>query len=99
MHFCVKEASSLAANQRKNVHSYRQTRALTLGSNPGFWEMSHLPSLKLGLGLRLGLGLCVRLWEGWVSGLWEISHPHLPEDRVRVKVGVGFICRFMGGVG
>ena len=28
------------------------------------------PSLRLGLESRLGLGLSLRLWEGWVSGFW-----------------------------
>ena len=33
----------------------------------GFWEMSHHPSLRLGLESRLGLGLSLGLWEGWVG--------------------------------
>ena len=37
-----------------------------------------LPSLRLELESRLGLGLSLGLWEGWVGGFWEMSHPPLP---------------------
>ena len=57
------------------------------------------PSLRLGLESRLVLGLSFGLWEGWVGGFWEMSHLPFPWIRVRVKVGIRFIFRFMGGVG
>ena len=34
-----------------------------------------------------------------MGGFWEMSHPPLPYVMVRVKIGVGPIFRFIGGVG
>ena len=33
------------------------------------------PSLRLGLESRLRLDFSLGLWEEWVGGFWEISHP------------------------
>ena len=37
-----------------------------------------LPSLRLGLESRFGLGLSLGLWEELVVGFCELSHPPLP---------------------
>ena len=34
-----------------------------------------------------------------MGGFWEMSHPPLPYVMVRIKIGVGPIFRFIGGVG
>ena len=36
------------------------------------------PSLRSGVTVNVGVGLSLGLWEGWVGGLWEMSHPFLP---------------------
>ena len=55
----------------------------------GFWEISHPPSFRLGLGSRLGFGLSFGLWEGWVGGFWEVPHP--PSFRLGLgsRLGLG----------
>ena len=40
-----------------------------------------------------------QIWENvFLLGFWELSHPPVPQVRVRVKVGVGLIFKFVGGV-